>query len=205
MLLGLRAGGQGLTGALDSYRATLSVRRYKHEELEGAEVGTAFKNNTVEGELMGGHRAIGRMKGQAGAWILDRAFGASGAEALSPDVDQRALSAFLFEEVTWPHFRFQFGGRVDNTTLHTRWRGRTFLHQRIGIDRNPVHAPGGARSTHLRGESGACRSQSRPRGAVLLRTASGQLCIRSWQSGPGTGARTRLRCVDAVASCPRLW
>jgi iron complex outermembrane receptor protein len=56
------------------------------------------------------------MKGQAGAWILDRAFGASGAEALSPDVDQRALSAFLFEEITWPHFRFQFGGRVDNTT-----------------------------------------------------------------------------------------
>ena len=32
---GLRAGGQGLTGAFDSYRATLSVRRYKHEELEG--------------------------------------------------------------------------------------------------------------------------------------------------------------------------
>ena len=113
--VGLRAGGQGLTGALDSYRATLSVRRYKHEELEGAEVGTAFKNDTVEGELLGGHRAIGRMKGQAGASILDRAFGASGAEALSPNVDQRALSAFLFEEVTWPHFRFQFGGRVDNT------------------------------------------------------------------------------------------
>ena len=113
--LSLRTGGQGLTGALDSFRATLSARRYKHEELEGADVGTAFKNNTVEAELMGGHTAIGRMKGQVGAWILDRAFGAAGAEALSPDVDQRALSAFLFEELTWPHFRFQFGGRVDNT------------------------------------------------------------------------------------------
>jgi iron complex outermembrane receptor protein len=55
------------------------------------------------------------MKGQVGAWFLDRAFGASGAEALSPDVDQRAASAFIFEEVTWPHFAFQFGGRIDNT------------------------------------------------------------------------------------------
>jgi len=112
---GIRTGGQGLTGAFESYRATLSVRRYKHEELEGEEIGTAFKNNTAEIELMGGHSAIGRMKGQVGAWILDRAFGAAGAEALSPDVDQRAVSAFLFEEVTWPHFAFQFGGRLDNT------------------------------------------------------------------------------------------
>jgi len=112
---GLRTGGQGLTGAFDSYRATLSVRRYKHEELEGDEVGTAFKNNTAEIELMGGHRAVGRLKGQVGAWVLDRAFGASGAEALSPDVDQRAVAGFLFEEITWPHFTVQFGGRVDNT------------------------------------------------------------------------------------------
>ncbi len=113
--MSLRTGGQNLSGAFDSYRATLSVRRYKHDELEGEEVGTAFTNNTLETELMGGHRAIGRVKGQVGAWFLDRAFGASGAEALSPDVDQRAVSAFLFEEVTWPHFRFQFGGRVDHT------------------------------------------------------------------------------------------
>ncbi len=35
-----------LTGAFDSFRATLTVRRYKHEELEGEEVGTAFKNDT---------------------------------------------------------------------------------------------------------------------------------------------------------------
>jgi iron complex outermembrane receptor protein len=112
---GVRAGGQGLTGAVESYRATLSVRRYKHEELEGTDVGTAFKNNTAEVELMAGHHAIGRMKGQAGGWFLDRAFGASGAEALSPDVDQRSASAFLFEEVIWPHVAFQFGGRLDNT------------------------------------------------------------------------------------------
>ena len=87
--VGFRAGGQGLTGAFDSYRATFTLRRYKHDELEGDEVGTSFKNDTEEVELMAGHQALGRLKGQFGGWFLNRAFGASGAEALSPDVDQR--------------------------------------------------------------------------------------------------------------------
>ena len=38
-----RRSGQGLGGAFDSYRATLSLRRYKHEELEGEDVGTAVR------------------------------------------------------------------------------------------------------------------------------------------------------------------
>jgi iron complex outermembrane receptor protein len=47
--------------------------------------------------------------------VLDRAFDARGAEALSPAVDQRGFAAFLYEEVTWPHVTFQFGGRIDHT------------------------------------------------------------------------------------------
>lgn len=112
--LTLRGGGQGLTGAIDTFRATLAVRRYKHDELDGTEVGTAFRNDTNEFELMGSHRAIGRLKGSAGAWALDRTFDAVGEEALSPLVDQRGAAAFLYEEVTWPHVTFQFGARVDH-------------------------------------------------------------------------------------------
>jgi iron complex outermembrane recepter protein len=111
----LRAGGQNLEGAFDSYRATLAVRRYKHDELEGDQVGTAFTNNTEEIEVMGSHRAIGRLKGSVGAWVLDRAFDATGEEALSPAVDQQGFATFLYEEVTWPHVTFQFGGRLDHT------------------------------------------------------------------------------------------
>ena len=111
----VRGGAQGLQGPFDSYRATLGVRRYQHEELEGDEVGTAFTNNTEEFELMGSHRAIGRLKGSVGGWFLNRVFAAAGAEALSPAVDQRALAAFLYEEITWPHVTFQFGGRIDRT------------------------------------------------------------------------------------------
>ncbi|MBI4264156.1 MAG: TonB-dependent receptor [Acidobacteria bacterium] len=110
----LRGGGEGLDGAFDAFRATLALRRYRHDELEGDEVGTAFRNDTTEVELMGSHRALGRLKGSVGGWVLDRAFDARGAEALSPAVDQRGFAAFLYEEVTWPHLTFQFGARLDN-------------------------------------------------------------------------------------------
>ncbi len=109
-----RAGGEGLPGLFEAYRTTLAIRRYRHEELEGADVGTAFINRTTDFELMGSHRPIGRMKGSLGAWILRRSFDAQGAEALSPAVDQNGLAAFFYEEVEWPHVTAQFGGRVDH-------------------------------------------------------------------------------------------
>jgi iron complex outermembrane receptor protein len=112
-----RAGGQGLDGVLTSYRATLGVRRYTHSELNGGEVGTRFKNNTVEGELMVSHRPAKRLSGSIGGWFLNRDFRAEGDEALSPPVDQRGLAAFMYEEVSWPHFTLQFGGRVDRTSF----------------------------------------------------------------------------------------
>lgn len=109
----LRGGGQGLDGTFEAFRATLAVRRYKHEELLADEVTTAFRNDTIEGEVMGSHRAWGRLKGSVGGSVLDRDFDAAGEEALSPPVDQRSFAAFLYEEVAWPHVTLQFGGRID--------------------------------------------------------------------------------------------
>jgi iron complex outermembrane receptor protein len=115
--LTFKGGAQNMEGAFDSFKATLGHRRYEHDELEGNQVGTRFTNNTTEFELMGSHRAVGRLKGSVGGWLLDRSFSAEGDEALSPPIDQLGLAAFLYEEVTWPHVTFQFGGRVDRTTF----------------------------------------------------------------------------------------
>ena len=112
----LRGGAQALDGAFDAFRATLALRRYKHEELLAGDVETAFSNDTIEGEVMGSHRAIGRLKGSIGGSVLDRAFDARGAEALSPAIDQRGFAAFVYEEVGWPHVTLQFGGRIDRTS-----------------------------------------------------------------------------------------
>ena len=111
----LRAGAQGLGGTFDSFRATFGHRRYKHEELEGADVGTLFTNDTTEIEMLASHRAFGKLKGSIGGWALGRAFEAVGEEALSPPVDQNGVAGFFYEELTWPHVTFQFGARVDHT------------------------------------------------------------------------------------------
>ena len=109
----VRSGGRDLGGLLDSYRATVGARRYRHQELEGAEVGTVFRNDTVDVDLLAGHRKFGRLSGAIGASFGNRDFEAIGEEALSPPVGQSNLAAYLYEEVTWPHVTFQFGGRVD--------------------------------------------------------------------------------------------
>ena len=116
-LFDIRAEGRDYGGFFSSYRASVAVRRYAHDELEGDEVGTSFKNDTAEVELFAGHRAFGRLKGTIGAWGSTRSFEAIGAEALSPPVDQNGAAGFVFEEVTWPHVTFQFGGRVERASF----------------------------------------------------------------------------------------
>ena len=122
--LTVRLGAERLTGAFNGFRATLAHRRYAHEEVEGVEIGTRFRNDTTEVELMASHAAVGRLTGSIGAWILDRAFDAIGEEALSPAVDQRGAAVFLYEEVAWPHVTLQFGGRLDHTRFSPRAEAR---------------------------------------------------------------------------------
>ena len=133
---------------------------------------------------MGSHRAVGRLKGSVGGWFLNRAFDAIGEEALSPAVDQRGFAAFLYEEVTWPHVTFQFGGRVDHTQLRAERRARSRLHERLGLARPAVPAGRGRRSRDDCAQPGARGAQSGARGAVLLRPAPGQLRVRGRQPGP---------------------
>lgn len=113
----LRGGARDLEGVIDTFRVTLGHRRYRHDELEGDQVGTRFRNDTTDLEVMGSHRAVGRLQGSGGVWVLDRSFAAAGAEALSPPVGERGFAAFLYEELTWPHLTFQVAGRVDRTAF----------------------------------------------------------------------------------------
>ncbi|HYE87977.1 MAG TPA: TonB-dependent receptor [Vicinamibacterales bacterium] len=111
-----RTGASDRAGWLQSYRATVGVRKYEHSELEGDEVGTTFNNDSVEAEVLLSHRPAGRLVGSVGGWFLNRNFEATGAEALSPPIDQRGLAGFVYEELKFPHATVQFGGRIDRTT-----------------------------------------------------------------------------------------
>jgi iron complex outermembrane receptor protein len=112
-MVGLRAGADNLGGVFDSFRVLFGTRKYQHDELEGEEVGTHFKNDTTDFNVQAKHRKIGRLSGTIGGSFLTRAFSATGEEALSPPVDENATALFLYEELTWPHVTVQFGGRVN--------------------------------------------------------------------------------------------
>jgi iron complex outermembrane recepter protein len=102
-----------MSGAFSSYRVLFGYRHYRHDELVGEEVGTEFENNTADVNVQAKHRAIGRLTGTIGGSYLNRAFSATGEEALSPPVDENATALFAYEELTWPHVTLQFGGRIN--------------------------------------------------------------------------------------------
>jgi iron complex outermembrane receptor protein len=95
-------------------RASFGVRRYRHDELEGEEVGTKFKNDTTQFELLANTQPLfGRLQGSYGVSGLVRAFAAEGEEALAPPIDQNNIAAFTYQELPWSHVTLQFGGRLD--------------------------------------------------------------------------------------------
>jgi iron complex outermembrane receptor protein len=105
---------RNLGGFFTSARGSVAYHRYRHEELEGDEVGTEFSNDLFDLDFRATHRAVGRMTGTIGTSGYVRSFEAVGAEALSPPVDQDVFSAFTYQEVAWSHATLQFGGRYDH-------------------------------------------------------------------------------------------
>jgi iron complex outermembrane receptor protein len=116
-MFAVKGGANRLGGLFESVRASFAMRRYKHEELVGDEIGTRFENDTNEVELLARHQPAGRFTGTIGVSFLDRAFSAIGEEALSPPVDEQAFAGFFYEEITWPHATIQFGARANRASF----------------------------------------------------------------------------------------
>jgi iron complex outermembrane recepter protein len=109
---------RGMGNVFDSIRGSFGVRRYRHDELDGEEVATAFRNDTSELELLAHHGAARKLHGAIGGSVLTREFEATGEEALSPLVNQKGFAAYLYEELNASSLvQLQFGGRVDRATF----------------------------------------------------------------------------------------
>lgn len=112
---------RGMGSFFDSFRGSLGVRRYRHDELDGEEVATSFRNDTSELELLAHHGAARKVHGAVGGSILTREFAATGEEALSPLVNQKGFAAYLYEEVSASsRVQLQVGGRVDRSMFRPR-------------------------------------------------------------------------------------
>lgn len=116
--LSARAESRGLQGPISSVRASFGVRRYRHDEREGEEVGTRFKNDTTQFEVLANTQPLfGKLQGSYGVSGIVRAFDAQGEEALAPAIDQNNISAFTYQELPFSHVTLQFGGRVEHASF----------------------------------------------------------------------------------------
>jgi iron complex outermembrane receptor protein len=86
---------------------------YKHDELDGNNVGATFKTNGVDSRIELVHKPIGIVAGSIGSQIFYKDLSVLGEEAFLQPTHQLAVAGFIFEEVKLSPVRLQFGARVE--------------------------------------------------------------------------------------------
>lgn len=104
-------------GWIRSLRLKNSYSIYKHEELEGQEVGTTFKNRGNETRLEMAHQPIGPWSGLVGLQSNLFNFSATGEERFLPETDNSNLAAFIYEEAKFGAWTPSLGLRVDTYSV----------------------------------------------------------------------------------------
>jgi len=110
----LRGEYRGFGGFFRGVKYRFGAADYEHVELEGAEVGTRFTNDSWEGRLELVQSPRGRLSGSIGAQVASTDFAAIGEEAFVPPSVTDSWAVFAFEELALRDgLRFQFGGRFE--------------------------------------------------------------------------------------------
>ena len=86
---------------------------YQHQEIEGGEVGTTFKNRGYDVRLELEHKPLYGWHGVVGVQNAFSDFSAEGEEAFLPRSDTRSTGIFLLEEYRLADWRFEVGARQD--------------------------------------------------------------------------------------------
>jgi iron complex outermembrane receptor protein len=104
-------------GFFNNVRLRVGANDYQHRELEGAEVGTEFNNDTLEARVDATHRPFGALRGSIGVQWLNSDFVAAGEEAFLAPNETSSRAIFAFEELTAGRWDFQFGARYESQDL----------------------------------------------------------------------------------------
>lgn len=103
---------------------------YQHDELDGEEVTTTFRNRGYDSRLELEHVPLGGWKGVFGVQHSDTTFSADGVEAFLPTVDTVSTGVFLVEHYQLnDQWHFELGGRQEwlkHTPQHDRRRRPAF-------------------------------------------------------------------------------
>ena len=119
----LRGGISRPFGFLRGANLRFGATDYEHRELEGAETGTIFRNDSWEGRLEFLQRQLGSLSGSFGLQALSRDFEAIGEEAFVPPTQTDSWAAFTFQEITRDDWRFQLGARFETQDVSAETGG----------------------------------------------------------------------------------
>lgn len=97
---------------------------YKHQEIEGAEIGTTFLNNAQETRLELVHDAWSGWQGAFGLQYSDSDFVTLGDEAYIPASNTEKLGLFWLEEYEVGQWHTELGARYDKQTINTNIFGQ---------------------------------------------------------------------------------
>lgn len=110
----VRGGVRDTGGFIESATTRMGIVDYDHTEFEGAEAGTVFRQNGLDGRIDLTHKEINSVRGAWGLQLQQSSFEAIGEEAFQPPTDTCTYSLFGLEEVfASDTVTLQFGGRYD--------------------------------------------------------------------------------------------
>jgi iron complex outermembrane recepter protein len=113
------AGEMRLDGFIQSVRLKSALSYYKHQEFEGVDVGTTFRNKGMESRIDLKHQPLGPMEGVFGIQNQYSHFNAIGEEAFVPSTRNSSLAAFFYEELKFGDFTPSLGARLDRSGVHS--------------------------------------------------------------------------------------
>jgi iron complex outermembrane receptor protein len=104
-------------GLLRAIKFQLGLGDYRHDELEGTELGTRFTNEGYEGRLEFLHEKIGGFEGALGFQSTRSDFAAVGEEAFLPSTVTLGNAVFLYEETATGPVTWQLGARFEQQKI----------------------------------------------------------------------------------------
>lgn len=109
----LRAEYQDPFAGFEKIRFRGGLTDYQHDEIEGGEVGTRFKNKGYDMRVELQHKPVAGWRGVIGLQNAYSDFSAEGEEAFLPPSKTRSNGIFLLEEYQLNDWRFELGARQD--------------------------------------------------------------------------------------------
>jgi iron complex outermembrane receptor protein len=171
-------------------RLRLAFTDYEHDEVEGDEVATTFRNKAHDLRLELTHKPIGPFRGVFGVQHSNSKFSALGEEAFLPESETRNTAVFLMETLQAGPIRFELAARQEWQRIETTL-GREARHAPFSISGAAVWDIGGDYSLAL----SLARSQRAPNTQELY--ANGvHLATNTYELGTANLGKETARSID---------